>query len=645
MIAGIFIRNIKTYQNINYIPISDLQKLSGFLGNNGIGKSSILEALDSIFNDNNWNYNIVVKKSGLEKTSPYIVPFFIVEKDLFDSDILPYALTIDYIARNIKVDDASNAATKITITDFITHRDRLISRPDLDTKLLIPIGQDHSNNISLSVLGGKALTSALEKNPFEIEYDKTETTDSLILFKSLFYYIINKFEYLYIPKEIDSESFTKLESTGTQVLMGESLHTILDRFVGDSTIVSINKELNNFLEDISEKLVIYSYRTPTERQKKIQKREVYNLIIQAFFNVRKLHRKQTEEHYLEINNLSSGEKQKAIIDVAHALLTKHRQNGDRLIIAIDEPESSLHMSACFEQFNALAELSDCCRQLLFSSHWYGFLPTLDKGSVTIITKKDNFHKFDLINLTSYREEIKQLIYQSKGKMPFDIRIKSINDFIQSIVSSATGETPYNWLICEGTSEKIYLSFYFKDLIENNKLRIVPVGGAKEIKRIYEQLAACYKDVSDELTGFIYLLSDTDRQLVKYKTEHFKNLFCKRIVYEPRQCETILVDIEANPVSPATEIEDCLSGVVYHRTLLTFIETHPKLNFIQSAPCQKKDNESRNYFDLRDTERETIVSFFDEGNNKYEFANRYVELISETDHIPSWIYKIRTELTK
>lgn len=80
MIAGLFIRNVKTYQGINYIPLTDSPNLSGLLGNNGIGKSSILEAIDTILNSKDWNFNTVVKKSGLEKTSPYIVPVLILEE-------------------------------------------------------------------------------------------------------------------------------------------------------------------------------------------------------------------------------------------------------------------------------------------------------------------------------------------------------------------------------------------------------------------------------------------------------------------------------------------------------------------------------------------------------------------------------------
>ena len=46
MIIGVILRNFKTYKNINYIPLSNGESFSGFIGANGIGKSSILEALD-----------------------------------------------------------------------------------------------------------------------------------------------------------------------------------------------------------------------------------------------------------------------------------------------------------------------------------------------------------------------------------------------------------------------------------------------------------------------------------------------------------------------------------------------------------------------------------------------------------------------
>jgi ABC-type Na+ transport system ATPase subunit NatA len=646
MIAGMFIRNVKTYQGINYIPLNDSPNLCGLLGNNGIGKSSILEAIDTLLNDKGWNFNFVVKKSGLEKTSPHIVPLFLLEEDFFDGETLPIARLLDEVTKNITLDDASNSSTRLVLSNFIAHRDRILGRHDMSSKLIIPIGKLHDGSISLSVLSGKNLSSIIERNE-ALRNNNSEDGDNQHTqnFNDLFAYIKNKLEYLYIPKEIDAELFTKLESLGTQVLMGESLHEILDRIVGDSKVIQINTELNTFLEGLSTKLVSYTYRTSTERQKRIQKKEVYNLIIQAFFSIRKLHKTHDEGQSLEISNLSSGEKQKAMIDVAHALLTKHRSSGDYLMIAIDEPESSLHMSACFEQFQALAELSENCRQLLFSSHWYGFLPTLDRGAVTIITKKSGEHNFDLINLSSYREEIKQLVRESRGKLPFDIRIKSMNDFTQSLLSSATGDKPYNWIICEGSSEKIYLSAYLRDLVENKKLRIVPVGGASEIKKIYTYLSACYRDIESEITGNIFLLADTDRELVRYEVGTYKNLYCKRFVFDPTKREAVLVKIDSNPVSPATEIEDVLNANVYKNTLSSFTNEYNFLDFVETLAVADNNPESFSAFDLKPSQRDLITTFLDTGNNKFKFAERYIELLSAEDIIPSWIQEIRQLMSK
>ena len=53
MILGIILRNFKIYKSITYIPISNGNRFCGLIGKNGIGKSSILEALDFYFNSNN----------------------------------------------------------------------------------------------------------------------------------------------------------------------------------------------------------------------------------------------------------------------------------------------------------------------------------------------------------------------------------------------------------------------------------------------------------------------------------------------------------------------------------------------------------------------------------------------------------------
>lgn len=80
MIIGIFLKYFKTYKGINFIPLADDSNFCGLLGVNGVGKSSILEALDCFFNNKQWNLNVATKKSGVSSTTPYIVPVFLVER-------------------------------------------------------------------------------------------------------------------------------------------------------------------------------------------------------------------------------------------------------------------------------------------------------------------------------------------------------------------------------------------------------------------------------------------------------------------------------------------------------------------------------------------------------------------------------------
>ncbi|WP_435337770.1 hypothetical protein [Acinetobacter sp. LH3_13] len=105
MIVGIFLRHIKTYKGINFIPLSDGEKFCGLVGNNGIGKSTILEALDKIFlSHKEWNINLSHNKSQDDSNIPYIVPIFLIEKDkvTFDAKELEVVQVIDKSIKQIK---------------------------------------------------------------------------------------------------------------------------------------------------------------------------------------------------------------------------------------------------------------------------------------------------------------------------------------------------------------------------------------------------------------------------------------------------------------------------------------------------------------------------------------------------------------
>lgn len=56
MLVGVFINNFKVYKNLEFIPLinEQSQNISVFIGENGAGKSSVLEAIDVIFNTQKW---------------------------------------------------------------------------------------------------------------------------------------------------------------------------------------------------------------------------------------------------------------------------------------------------------------------------------------------------------------------------------------------------------------------------------------------------------------------------------------------------------------------------------------------------------------------------------------------------------------
>lgn len=637
MIIGIFLRNIKTYQGINYIPLSNGESFCGLLGENGIGKSSVLEALDCFFNHREWNYNISSKKSGLKSAKPYIVPIFLVEKKSISGKNTDLAERLSYALWSINEEDIIHFGNKTIFKLFEKQRKALIINNFSETHYLLPIGEAFDSSVNLSIFNTGSFTQSIIN---EIDTGSGSLTeDQLDSLKPLLNEIKELFEYIYIPKDIDPESFIQLQTREIQALMGENLSEILQRIVTPTQIQKINSDLNTFLEDLSTELKKYSFRTPTDRQQNIRKNDIYSLIIESFFNIRKLHKKEGSQ-WLEISYLSSGEKQKAIIDLANNLIRFHRKKSDNLIFAIDEPESSLHMSACYDQFSTLYTISQYCEQLLFTTHWYGFIPTTEKGYVSVITKKSGEHHIDLVNIAGYRESIKQEVKSSKGLLPFDIKLKSLNDFVQSILTSTLTDDPYNWLICEGSSERIYFEKYFESIITNKKLRIIPVGGASEIKKIYKHLEVSFEDFRKEIKGKVILVSDTDRELVSYPTkEDSKNLICRRIVNDDAKRATQLVLMDSNSVSPKTEIEDCLNGWQFMETLLSFKDKYPELlSFINDTLLNSEDV-VHYAFDFKQSEMKKIEEFFNMDNNKYDFAVAYSNNISSSYKTPLWIEEI------
>jgi RNA-binding protein YlmH len=100
-------------------------------------------------------------------------------------------------------------------------------------------------------------------------------------------------------------------------------------------------------------------------------------------------------------------------------------------------------------------------------------------------------------------------------------------------------------------------------------------------------------------------------------------------------------------SPPTEIENCLDGFVFHKTLETFIDDFNELDNLLHG--KDIDNNLVSYFtmDLRPKEEKILEHFFNTEGVKYKFAKRYVSCDrffkikkGRATLTPAWIEEIR-----
>lgn len=632
MLFGLILRNYKSYQAINYIPLSNGKLFSAIVGENGAGKSSVLEALDSYFNNTEWNLNHSLSK-GFQEREPFICPIFLIKKDKIQSKpgdewFLEGLSTIIWTASTSDF----NPAVKSVAERFCNHRsilkDEGITQKD---HYLLPIGMMKS-------------TQSSSPEFFFSIFEYIESFQKLMAYSdsikgkiNLFNSVSTLYKYIYLPSEIDFKEYTKIEGTTIQALLGKRIDEIVRGFIKKSTIQDINKKLNEFLQQISKTLENYEYRKPSRKQTLFNQSHFTEKVIEAFFESKVL-TKINEKETVPVTNLSSGEKRQALIDVARAfLLSANQDNAQQTILAIDEPELSLHISSCFEQFEKLKDITESGVQTLITTHWYGFMPAISNGVAVYCPKTDG--DITLIDLRCFREEITKLKKSTKGKLPTEIELKGINDLVQSIIASITG-SDYKWIICEGSSDKIYLDFYFSD----QKIYILPVGGSKFVKKIYKYIEMALEDNRDDIQGKAFLIVDTDKNFEKFESrDSLSQIKIKRLQNSEKEFKTQLLSTSNTEYHPPTVIEDTLNAEHFLNALLSFSgdKTYGSMIKEFKGPLAIEDNSwpSTLALNLRASDARVLEKLFKEDGFKIKFALKYTS-IADPHNPPDWIKEVR-----
>jgi energy-coupling factor transporter ATP-binding protein EcfA2 len=640
MIVGLFLRHYKTYNGIYFVPITINEFFSVYFGPNGIGKSSILEAMDSFFNERSWNINKFASSHGFSnKNHPYIAPVYLIKRDLLpssnklDKDISEKIIGLSEYFWNVPKEEIKGNIEELN--GFIEFRDDILKKNYSQHDYCLLIIGKRKININEDISFGpfhnqESLYYCIRKNAdYNIDDEYLQKNYSNVL-----KYIMSLYSYIYIPSDIDVQSYTKLENQDIQKLMHKDIQDAIKNAITDSKLDQINQSLKDFVDEISMKIKDYEYRKPTDGTSKIVMSDLISKIVEAYFSIRVLS-KRANDKFIPVSELSSGEKRMALVDLAFAFLNEKEKHEKNIILGIDEPEVSLHISACYDQFEKLRKMAKNNHQIIITTHWYGFLPVVNSGFAHNVYKEDDKIKFNTYSLEKYQEEIALTRKQNRGQLPYDIYLKSTNDLGQSIIASLRADNFYNYILCEGSSDSIYLRFYLSEYIEKYNLRIMPLGGCGEIIRILENLETIVKDKNAEIKGTMLGLIDTDTQYpeIDIKEPSNKKLLFRRMLFDASINDIKLVNQNDHNIVE-TQIEHVLDPVIFFKTIKSYNDQ--KIDAIfndESVDLLAKC--SRNVIDFTDNQRSIIKKFFSSDDNyrKVDFAHRYTKFALETKDRP------------
>ncbi|WP_341508596.1 AAA family ATPase [Photobacterium damselae subsp. damselae] len=494
MIIGLFLKHIKAYKGIRYVPIGSKYNFVTYIGENGSGKSSILESLDSFFNNKPYLINKSALSDGIRTSGnePFIAPIFLIEKSKVSRQKKEFEKVSDFFWDVNKKDLHSSVQT--SMAEFFNIRKNLESEGyNKDTHFLMVAGETNLNNSSsiyfasfqsedsfvAHILDEDIIATGSDRRiKILAQRDKLSKTLSNRDWKNFLVELKSIYSYVYFPVELEVESFTKIETTEMQKIFDKHIKDEIEKALKTVNFINqggINKTLGNFVTEIEDILNNeYCYHTGQDRNNNVTKSDLVNKILEVYFQKRVLNKK-TDDGLTKVSELSAGEKRQALINLVYAFLKRNTDRDKMVVIGIDEPENSLHTALCYDQFEKLKEISDR-NQILITTHWYGYLPVVSEGYGHFLKTEERKISFDSYDLYDYKAKVSQDIKKSKNQIPSNFILKSTYDLVQSIFYSLKTKQPYNWIICEGVSEKIYFEYFFQDEIKNKNLRILPMGG-------------------------------------------------------------------------------------------------------------------------------------------------------------------------
>jgi hypothetical protein len=194
----------------------------------------------------------------------------------------------------VKKEDITSKLSEGT-DDFFEYRDKLIKTYSPEHYYLLVIGKriDYPSDKTYLYFG----IFHYQKNflsKFDIENSDLNDVENLKLidekvqqtFKGLLEYLLNIYSYIYIPSDIDIQNYTKLENDDLQKLMHKDIHAEIKQLIKQENLDLINKALQEFISNISAKLINYKYLIKSEERQNLSMNDLISKIIEAYFSTK-----------------------------------------------------------------------------------------------------------------------------------------------------------------------------------------------------------------------------------------------------------------------------------------------------------------------------------------------------------------------
>lgn len=615
MLVAITLRYYKNYSGAKTIILSDKNNFTAIIGDNAVGKSAILEALDTYFNDRKFNRNAQSVKSGLTGGRlPYVSPIFkiniqnfldYVNKDA--KEILKDLSDINWEAIIKKVSDINQKIIEKTVTENIT----------LNLK---------NNEIFIAGFGN--LNSEKKVSPSDYNDIKKETGEE-ILFKILNGYIKEKYNYLYLPIEDNSFDNTlnlkskKMENVFANQMM-EFIQDHSDELGKSHTAIKKNfegiiAEINEYIRDILGDEYLY------KQNYQFHIRRMLNNIISDLLSQTTIN-KRDKDYYIPFEQFSAGEKRNVML-VTFLTLLKNNKANESYIIGIDEPESSLNFSKIYDIFDKLYSHSEHS-QIILTTHWYGFSPFINNGLAVYIEDQIKY-----IDLSRNTDQIRSGFRKTDKKTDPETKLfyaKRFSDFTQSISAKILTSENSFIVFCEGYTDKLYFKHFLEILKEQydipEEFHVISLAGSANVKSVMEYLRTIFDNsdlsyVFKENKHKVLAIIDTDKN---EKIGTFNNIdnfiYFKRISSE-KGYDIHLVDYKDKTNVPA-DIEDMLD-----KQIVLEILQEQKYEIVDKQIIEEASKvESEYFYKCIDSnkKRDEVKEKLKKSENKVKLAEKYIE---------------------